>query len=142
MYSSTSQQTLHHAQTGSNVAHLGDLGTQVLVLFWVLEKVYKLHNLQLSLLTPRHITAPQRTGSPTHQPCSSPEETQIFSPKLCLDVGLLVDHLGCGLADSKDTLSAEKVASDDTKGGKEEEISLYRPVWLGVVILGPFLYQH
>lgn len=50
--------------TGSNVAHLGYLGTQVLVLFWVLEKVHKLHNLQLSLLTPGHITAPQRTGQP------------------------------------------------------------------------------
>lgn len=52
-------------------AHLGYLGTQVLVLFRVLEKVHKLHNLQLSLLTPGHITVPQRTGRPTHQSVTS-----------------------------------------------------------------------
>lgn len=41
-------------------ANLGYLGTQFLVLLWVLEEVDKLHDLQLGLLAACHITVPHR----------------------------------------------------------------------------------
>ena len=44
-------------------ANLGYLGTQFLVLLWILEEVDKLHDLQLGLLAACHITVPQRERS-------------------------------------------------------------------------------
>lgn len=35
--------------------HLGDLGSKVLVLLWVLQEIYKLKDLQLGFLTTCHI---------------------------------------------------------------------------------------
>ena len=122
MYSCISQQTLHHALAQMWLT-LGILAPRSWYCFGFLRKFTNSIISSLASSHPATSLHHREQGSPTHQPVTSNlvlEETQIFSPKLCLDVGLLVDHLGCGLADSKDTLSTEKVASDDTqreKGG-------------------------
>lgn len=89
--------------------HLGDLGTQVLILLGVLQKVDELHDLQLGLLAPRH----------------------VFE----LDVDLVAQHLGGGLAHAEQTThpptgaascrgaptQGEQQEGDDQHGGKHAE---------------------
>lgn len=64
-------------QCGKVMQYLWNLGTQILILLWVLKKVDKLHDLQLCLLTASHI--------------------------LKLDVDLIPKHFGSGLTNAEET---------------------------------------
>jgi len=54
------QQSLPRTWRTSQYSSLGNLGTKVLVLSWVLQKVDKLHYFHFCLFTPGHISASQK----------------------------------------------------------------------------------